>query len=122
MSAAAAADATLSRQRCAFHPVREAVARCPACSRFFCRECVTEHEGRFLCAGCLRVLMMATAHAADSALASVAAKWRARLLVAGRRALALAISVAWLWWAFLLFARALASLPASFHEGTLWTR
>jgi len=41
-------------QRCFHHAQREAVARCPACGRFFCRECVSEHEGRLLCASCLR--------------------------------------------------------------------
>jgi len=42
------------RQRCANHPGREAAARCPDCRSFFCRECVTEHEGGVLCAACLR--------------------------------------------------------------------
>ena len=41
-------------QRCFLHPDREAAARCPGCSRFFCRECVTEHEDRVLCAACIR--------------------------------------------------------------------
>lgn len=39
---------------CLLHPDREAVARCPECRQPCCRECVTEHEGRFLCATCLR--------------------------------------------------------------------
>lgn len=43
----------LSQQRCFHHPEREAVARCPGCRRYFCRECVTDHAGRVLCAGCL---------------------------------------------------------------------
>jgi hypothetical protein len=42
------------RQKCWNHETREAVCRCPACSRPYCRECVTEHEGRLLCAPCLR--------------------------------------------------------------------
>jgi len=42
------------RQRCANHPGREAAARCPDCRSFFCRECVTEHEGGVLCAACIR--------------------------------------------------------------------
>lgn len=46
-------------QRCFHHAHREAVARCPACGRFFCRECVSEHEGRFLCASCLKRLYSA---------------------------------------------------------------
>jgi len=33
--------------------MREAVCRCPVCARYFCRECITEHEGRFLCSRCV---------------------------------------------------------------------
>jgi hypothetical protein len=40
-------------QRCWNHEGREAVCRCPECGRSFCRECVTEHHGRLLCAACL---------------------------------------------------------------------
>ena len=43
-------------QRCWNHDAREAVCRCPGCSRSFCRECVTEHEARLLCAACLNSL------------------------------------------------------------------
>lgn len=39
--------------RCVLHTQREAAARCPECKRFFCRECITEHDGRVLCSGCL---------------------------------------------------------------------
>jgi len=45
--------AALSEQRCFQHPSREAAARCPSCRRFFCRECVTEHEGRLICRACM---------------------------------------------------------------------
>lgn len=38
---------------CWNHEAREAVCRCPECGRSFCRECVTEHEARLLCARCL---------------------------------------------------------------------
>ncbi len=38
---------------CWNHESREAVCRCPECGRSFCRECVTEHEARLLCARCL---------------------------------------------------------------------
>jgi len=40
-------------QRCWRHPSREAVARCPECSRFYCRECVVEHLGRMICSDCV---------------------------------------------------------------------
>jgi hypothetical protein len=41
-------------QRCWNHENRAAVCRCPACGRDFCQECVAEHQGRFLCASCLK--------------------------------------------------------------------
>jgi hypothetical protein len=40
-------------QRCCNHEEREAVCRCPECGRSFCRECVSEHQARLLCAACL---------------------------------------------------------------------
>lgn len=43
------------QQRCFNHGSREAAARCPECRRHFCRECVTEHEDRLLCASCQRL-------------------------------------------------------------------
>lgn len=43
----------LIHERCWNHSAREAVVRCPACSRFYCRECVTEHRGRMMCAACV---------------------------------------------------------------------
>ena len=49
---AAFADMEL-QQRCWNHEAREAACRCPACGRSYCRECVSEHEGRLLCAACL---------------------------------------------------------------------
>jgi len=52
---------SLLHQRCFHHAAREAVARCPECTRFYCRECVTEHEGRIICANCLRRLAEANA-------------------------------------------------------------
>jgi len=41
------------QQRCWNHEAREAACRCPGCGRSYCRECVSEHEGRLLCAACL---------------------------------------------------------------------
>lgn len=45
------------RQQCWNHESREAVCRCPGCARSYCRECVTEHEARLLCALCLRKVL-----------------------------------------------------------------
>ena len=46
----------LAHQRCFNHAVREAVARCPECGQCFCRECITEHDDRVVCAACLKKL------------------------------------------------------------------
>ncbi|WFB36770.1 rhomboid family protein [Kiritimatiellota bacterium B12222] len=48
------ASPDLTRIRCLNHGDREAVARCPGCHSYFCRECVIEHEGRMICASCLQ--------------------------------------------------------------------
>ena len=42
----------LDSQLCWNHENREAVCRFLGCRRSFCRECVTEHNGRLLCASC----------------------------------------------------------------------
>ena len=44
----------LFQQRCLHHLSREAACRCPVCRSYFCRECVTEHDDRLVCAGCLK--------------------------------------------------------------------
>jgi hypothetical protein len=98
---------TLSRQRCHHHPGREAVARCPECRQFFCRECIAEHDDRVLCAACLKRL----AQQAGPRRRRLAGAWRAVQLVAGVLAV---------WVFFYLAGRLLLAIPASFHEGTLW--
>ena len=106
------APPVLTRQRCWLHPARPSAARCPSCTRFYCRECVTEHDGRLLCAACLRAKVAAVPAAA-------ARRWRAVARGLGRAG-ALLVSVGLLWGMFLLFGRTLARIPAKFHEGTLW--
>jgi len=49
-------EALLIDRRCLNHETREAVARCPQCRRFYCRECVVEHEDRLICTACLQKL------------------------------------------------------------------
>lgn len=51
----------LRHARCLFHPLREAAARCPHCGGTFCRECVTDEDGKLACPPCLR--RMARPHA-----------------------------------------------------------
>jgi hypothetical protein len=98
---------TLVQQRCFNHAAREAAARCPACKQFFCRECVTEHEDRVLCAACLRKLVQARA-ATGRTLARVIrfAQWAVGILIA--------------WFFFFLIGETLVRLPDAFHEGTIW--
>src|ERR1700686_3897828 len=47
----------LVHQRCLHHPDREAAFPCPVCKRNYCRECGVEHDGRILCAACLKKLV-----------------------------------------------------------------
>lgn len=49
----AASGTAMHARRCVLHAQREAAARCPGCKRFYCRECITEHDGKVLCSGCL---------------------------------------------------------------------
>jgi len=87
--------------------MREAVARCPECRRFYCRECITEHDDRVICAACLRKLTVADAPR-HASLAWLRASLQA---VAG-------LLLIWIFFYFL--GAALLSIPSSFHEGTVW--
>lgn len=86
--------------------MREAAARCPSCGRYFCRECVTEHEGRILCAPCL------VREAQSRATAS------RRMVV--RPALAALAGFVALWFVFYLAGQILLALPSKFHDGVRW--
>ncbi|HSI87331.1 MAG: rhomboid family protein [Candidatus Methylacidiphilales bacterium] len=99
----------LSRQRCAYHTSREAVARCPECRRFYCRECVTEHDDRLLCASCLK---KAAAREDEVKPSAAFAYIRSGLGVV------LGFGVAWMFFAMLLVF--LASLPTSFDFSETW--
>ena len=97
----------LTYQRCSNHATREAVARCPSCGQTFCRECITEHDDRVICAACLRKL--------------------ARVPLLKRRGFAIALhlgqclmGVFVCWFFFYTIGEILLSLPSSFHEATLW--
>jgi hypothetical protein len=94
-------------QRCFHHPLREAASRCPSCRRYFCRECVTEHEDRVICADCLKKLARSRpAHAV-----SVRGLLRGLLPVAG-------LLIAWL--CFYAVGRTLLLIPVSVHDGSIW--
>jgi hypothetical protein len=97
----------LLHQRCFNHMLREAVARCPECRRYFCRECVTEHDDKVLCAGCLETKIILKA----------ASSTRLSRLV---RVLYFLLGAMLLWIVFYYIGQILLSLPSEFHEGTLW--
>ena len=97
----------LAQQRCFNHAVREAVARCPECKRFFCRECITEHEDRVLCTSCLKKL-------------SKRASPQRRAFAGLRRIAQCAFGIVLAWFFFFLIGEVLVRLPDSFHEGTVW--
>ncbi len=98
---------SLSNRKCFNHQFREAVARCPECGRHFCRECITEHTGRVLCAGCIDGL------AGDS-------REKRRRFGAGGRVFLFLLATGGMWMFFYFIGRILLSLPDAFHEGTIW--
>lgn len=99
--------ANLTYQRCFNHAAREAVARCPECRQFFCRECITEHDDRVICASCLRKL----AHVP---------LLRRPAFAGFVRVVQCALGLLVAWFFFHLVAELLLKLPTSFHDGTLW--
>ena len=94
----------LTGRRCLIHGAREAAARCPGCARFFCRECVTEHEDLALCAECI---------GSRKAPKAGGARWHQSVILRPVAVL-LAIVVAWLY--FLLLGWATMELPRRFHS------
>lgn len=97
----------LVHQRCFHHSLREAVARCPECRQFYCRECITEHEDRVICATCLKKVTV-TPEAKRAVFAWVlplAHFW---------------VGLSILWFFFYLCGATLLSIPSSFHEGSVW--
>ncbi len=97
----------LANQRCFNHANREAVARCPECRRFFCRECITEHEDRVLCASCIAKTTKRM-KIPRSTLAGIAALFQ------------IITALVVLWICFVMIGQGLLGLPSSFHEGEVW--
>jgi len=98
---------TVHDKRCLNHRNREAVARCPSCRDFYCRECVTEHLGRVICAKCLAAI---TAESRD-----------ARKHFSVVRPLVATLAFLLIWGYFFAMGRALLLLPDSFHDGSVWS-
>ncbi len=101
-------SSSLMRQRCVNHAAREAAARCLDCRGYLCRECVTEHDDRIVCAICLKTLVAPRERRIRVSLAPIA--FAAQALCG--------LFLAWL--AFYFVARSLLSIPAAVHEATLW--
>ena len=98
---------SLSLQRCFNHAHREAAARCPECARHYCRECITEHDERVICAACLAQVVQAPS----------ARRGRFTPML---RAIQLLGGVFLLWLFFYGLGQILLTVPGSFHDGTIW--
>lgn len=97
----------LAQRRCQNHMDREAAARCPECKGFFCRECISEHDDRVICAACLIRL-------AAPSVRPVRNFEGISLFLQGIVAFAI------IWFFFFLIGRGLLAIPAPFHEGRIW--
>ncbi len=96
---------SVAHAHCYHHGDREAVARCPQCDHFYCRECVSDYRGKALCADCLNETINPAAKTKRSITGAV---WQ---LFVGASGLALA------WFLFYLLASILLEIPHEFHEG-----
>jgi hypothetical protein len=97
----------LSQQRCLNHGTREAVARCPECRFYFCRECITEHDDRLICASCLKKITRAPEKKT----------WRLGGLIRVGQAV---FGVFTVWLFFYLAGQGMLSFETYFHDQTLW--
>jgi hypothetical protein len=91
----------IARERCFNHASREAVARCPECGRYFCRECIGEYEDRAICAFCLKRLSAKPARRHH-----LAALVRLAQVFAG---------ILLLWSSFYLLGNMLLRIPSTYH-------
>lgn len=104
--------AALHKTKCINHASREAAARCPACKNFFCRECITEHDGRLICTSCLQKIA-----APEDQVSSGVFKRGMHLF---RNSLKAGFSFLVLWIVFYAIGQFLLQIPDSFHSGELW--
>ncbi|WPD22695.1 MAG: hypothetical protein SD837_21230 [Candidatus Electrothrix scaldis] len=91
---------------CFNHANREPVARCPECNRYFCRECVSDHDGRLLCSACLHNTTEHQEERKSSWLKYLIPPFQVLLGVLGA------------WLAFYLLASTLLSIPSTIHDVT----
>lgn len=77
------------------------------CTQHFCRECVTEHEDRVICAVCLRKLTFKP-------------EAKKRNFSGLKRFFAAGCGFLLIWMMFYLAGRMLVSIPEEFHDGSLW--
>lgn len=94
---------------CLNHPRREAAARCTSCGQSYCRECVTSLEGRMVCSTCYR--------SKTEIKAKVPRDWFVLFAV-----MQSTVGFALIWFTVWFMGRILLSIPARFHEGTVWER
>jgi len=99
----------IAKSICLIHPDRSAVARCPACREFFCSECITEHDGKLICAACL-------------AKGSVQRRGpeKKRLVIHPAAVLQFLVALALCWALYYFAGRFLGGIPDEFHDGTIW--
>lgn len=94
------------RQRCHVHPEREAVGRCTSCGNYFCRECITIHDHRLICATCLKELLAKEAQQTKS-------KHRLKPVLKGLLGTAAGLLLAWA--LFYTLGSILLRAPSDFH-------
>jgi hypothetical protein len=117
---------SLVQQRCVNHPAREASARCPECGRFYCRECITEHDDRVLCASCLEKIARREKPAGSRwtpvmRVGLAAQKEEAHRLWAMAPRLALAfVALVIVFAAAMMVGDLLLSIPSQFHHRGGW--
>ncbi len=100
---------TLQRAFCLIHPRREAAARCTSCGSPFCRECVTELDGRMVCGACYK------------AKTQIKEKPKRDWFIL-TTAVQAVLGLTGLWFTFWLLGQVLVSIPSDFHEGKIWEK
>ncbi len=100
---------TLTRKRCVNHSHREAAAKCPECNKFYCRECVTEHENKVLCATCL------ASDFSENKDKSINLKFLKHILI-------FLFSFLLLWLLYYYFGQLLLTISPDVHEGYFWEK